>query len=388
MSQQPSFDPRATKPVSEQAEAGPARDIVPIRRAATAVEPAPSQPASEPAKPSRTGRRIAIAVVVATAAIAGGTGYAMHSRHFESTDDAFVDGPIAQLSPQVAGRVLAVATADNAYVHAGDVLVQIDPADFEVRVEQAQAARAEAEGHLAQAEAQVGVSRAALEQSRADVQAATADAGNASADLRRFRSTVAGAVSQQALDGAATGATRATAHLAQARAQVDAAQSQLDLANTQVKTAEASVQAAEASYAQARLQLEYTRIRASRDGRVTRKSVEVGDYVQPGQALLALVGDDLWVTANFKETQLADMRIGQPVELDVDAFPAHALRGHVDSIQAGAASRFSLMPPENATGNYVKVVQRVPVKIALDEPESALKLLGPGMSVVPEVRVR
>ncbi|MGH9807184.1 MAG: HlyD family secretion protein, partial [Terriglobia bacterium] len=156
----------------------------------------------------------------------------------------------------------------------------------------------------------------------------------------------------------------------------------------QVVAARAEVSEAEAELHQAELQESYTKITAPEAGRVTNKSVEPGDYVQVGQPLFAIVSPQVWVTANFKETQLTDMRPGQPAEVEVDAYPSRALRGHVDSIQAGSGARFSLLPPENATGNFVKVVQRVPVKIVFDEQPGVPRVLGPGMSAVPEVKVK
>jgi membrane fusion protein (multidrug efflux system) len=222
---------------------------------------------------------------------------------------------------------------DNQRVRAGDVLLRIDPRDY----------------------------AAAVEQARAGVRAAEVEARRAAADARRVRELAArGLVARQELE-----------HALAAEA-----------------TAQANLEAARQRLNEATLKLSYTTLTAPEAGRVTRKAIEEGMFVQPGQQLMAIVTDDLWVIANFKETQLAKIRPGQPVEIKVDAYPRHRFRGHVESIQAGTGSRFSLLPPENATGNYVKIVQRVPVKIVFDEPPSAEFPLGPGMSVVPSVRVR
>jgi membrane fusion protein, multidrug efflux system len=276
-------------------------------------------------------------VIVAAAALAiAGIGYGafamFHSFTHESTDDAFINAHIVSTAPKIAGRVAAVHITDNQDVKKGDLLIEIDPAD-------AEAALAQAKGNLAKARATHD--KAEQDQKRA---------------LGLFSKGVLSA-------------------------------EQRDTAVQNASTAKADTEAAEAAVQQAELNLQYTKINAPEDGRVTNKAVEPGDYVQVGQTIFALVTPERWLTANFKETQLRNMRPGQPAQVSVDAYPDHPLRGHVDSIQAGSGARFSLLPPENATGNYVKVVQRVPVKIVLDEQPDVQRALGPGMSVVPSVAV-
>jgi len=271
------------------------------------------------------------------------------------------------------------------------LLVEIDPADYQVKRDQALAAQAEAESRLQEAQARQTVAATSLQQTQAEAAAAEANATNAATDFTRIqRLRAQGVASQQEFDNAKTTAKDTAARLAAARQQVATSEAQVGLAAKQIQTAAAALQSADAALEQANLQLSYTQVRAAEVGRVTRKSVAVGDYVQIGQDLMALVPRDLWVIANFKETQLADIRPGQPVDITVDAYPGKTFAGHVDSIQAGSGARFSLLPPENATGNYVKVVQRVPVKIVFDDPpgEDTAYLLGPGMSVVPWVKVR
>jgi membrane fusion protein (multidrug efflux system) len=276
-------------------------------------------------------------VIIAAAALAVfGIGYGafamFHSFTHESTDDAFIDAHIILTAPKIAGRVATVHTDDNQDVKKGDLLVEIDPAD--------------AEAALAQAKAKMGHDQAA--QLKADQ------------DLKRQQDLFGkGAISPQDRDTAIQNAA----------------------------TTKADVQTDKAAIQQAELNLAYTKIFAPEDGRVTKKAIEPGDYVQVGQNLFALVTPERWTTANFKETQLRNMRPDQGAQVSVDAYPDHPLRGHVDSIQAGSGARFSLLPPENATGNYVKVVQRVPVKIVLDEQPDVQRALGPGMSVVPTVTV-
>jgi membrane fusion protein (multidrug efflux system) len=288
------------------------------------------------------------------------------------------------------------------------------------RVTQAAAAVNSAQANLQQAQAQVNAAQAELVRAQADVaryqelyskdevsrqrlDQAIATARTAEAQTEAARQRAAAAASQvreseAAQRTAAENARRAQAQIGAAQGQVQEAQGRLAAANTapqQIASSEAQAQTASASHeqlraavAQAELDLSYTKLYAPDDGRVTNKSVEEGALVQPSQPLMAIVPGDVWVTANFKENQIQSMRPGQPVEITVDAYPDRTFKGHVDSIQAGTGAAFSLLPPENATGNYVKVVQRVPVKIVFDEGPDPQHLLGPGMSVVPEVKVR
>jgi membrane fusion protein (multidrug efflux system) len=328
-----------------------------------------------------------LAMLLLGGAIAG-VRYWQHAQQYESTDDAFIQGHITQISPKVSAQVTRVLVDDNLEVKQGDLLIELDPRDFEVALEQAQTNEAAAHGRLQQAQAQLAVSKANVAQAQAQVVVAQANAVNAQADLQRYQSVTSNAVSRQQVDSAIAAARTAKATVDAAREQVSANQAQVAVATSQVTTDEAEVQQAQAQVRQAQLNLSYTKIYAPADGRVTQKTVEPGNYVQTGQALFALVPHDVWVVANFKETQLTYMRPGQPVEIEVDAYPNHAFKGHVESLQMGTGAAFSLLPPENATGNYVKVVQRVPVKIVFDEPPESVHLLAPGMSVMPEVKVR
>ena len=292
------------------------------------------QPAPRGPRPfyQRRGVRIAALAALVVLLVAGGV-YWWRSGRRVSTDDAFIDGRIVRISAQVAGRVAKLAVMDNQWMKAGDLLVQLDDREY----------------------------RAQADQAEAEARAAEVAAENAASDARRAEQLFARQlIARQALD------------TAQAAARMRAAEAE----------------AARKRAAEAVLKLSYTRITVPEAGRVTRRAVEEGAYVQVGQMLMSLVPNDFWVIANFKETQLANIRPGQPAEIKVDAYPGLTLRGHVDSIQAGTGSRFSLLPPENATGNYVKVVQRVPVKIVLDERPADPERLGPGMSVVPTIRVR
>ncbi len=344
------------------------------------------------APPRRRSRRPAVVLAVAGVLLAAGliVGVPMliEAAHYEGTDDAFVDADVVHAAPQVAGRVVAVAVGDNQLVERGQLLVQIDPRDYQVRVRDAAAGLAEAQGKLDQAKAQLAVTSADADQADAGVDVALANQVNAAADLKRYTTLEARAISQQMKDAATAAAGSTAAQLTAARRRAASAHASVELGRTQITTAAATVEDAQAKVDQAALDLSYTDLRATAAGRVTRKSVQPGNYVQVGQQVMALVPTDVYVTANFKETQLEHMRPGQPVDVHVDAYPAHAFHGHVDSLQSGTGAAFSLLPPENATGNFVKVVQRVPVKIKLDDKYDPQYLLAPGMSVEPDVRVR
>jgi membrane fusion protein (multidrug efflux system) len=357
------------------------------------TEPSAATASAEPlpAVASTGSRKRFIPLVVAIGVLIIGVAavyYFVAVRPYETTDDAFIDGHTIQISPQVSGHVLAVLINDNQFVKKGDPLVQIDPRDYDVALAQARANLATAQSRLAQAQHQVIVSRAKAEQERAAVGVAEAEATRAEADLARYQNVESRAVSREQVDAALAAAHSSAAALEEARKKADASDAQIGQDQTQIPTADAGVQQAEATLRQAELNRSYADITAPEDGWVTHRVVEQGQYLQVGQALLAIVPHTVWITANFKETQLTYMKPGQPVRIEVDAFPQRKFRGHVDSIQAGTGAQFSLLPPENAAGNYVKVVQRVPVKIVFDEGEDPTFPLPLGASVVPRVKVR
>ncbi|MGI8810908.1 MAG: efflux RND transporter periplasmic adaptor subunit [Pyrinomonadaceae bacterium] len=436
----------------------------------------------EPGKKSKKKKRLMIAGGAALVLLAvGGLAYWLYSRQYESTDDAFVDGDIVQISPKVSAYIKKVDVESNQFVHRGDLLVELDPSDLEVKLKQARAAleTARSQRGLAQANVQltakttgagqlqarsnVQTARTNVEQTRAaasakqsQIQQARAAERTAQANLAQTKAQVPqeqsnlrlaqvefdrrqtlfnrGDISRQALDQAVNALQNAQAQLnsaqkqvlstqsrvdeavagvatanqnyRQSQAQIDLSQSQvgesqgrlqdanaaperIDVTHAQVSTADAGIAAAEAAVNQAELELSYTKIFAPEDGFVTRKTAEEGQLVQNGSPLMAISrSDEVWVVANFKETQLEHMQPGQAVDISVDAFPSETFHGKVESFQAGTGSRFSVLPAENATGNYVKVVQRVPIKIVFDEPPEKVKRLVPGMSVEPTVKVR
>ena len=344
-------------------------------------------------------------------------------RHFssrESTDDAQIDAHIAPVSARVSGTVTKVAVDDNQVVKAGDLLVQLDPKDYQVALERARADLSDSQAAAQAARTTVPITststRSAVEMAQANLAAAQKQVNAANArlreaeanhtkaaqDLERMKQLVSkDEVSRQQYDAAVAAEQAARATVDAASAAVATAQSQVTQAEAGVRqaqtapqqiavtqaragAAEASVGKSQAALQQSQLNLQYTTVTAPVPGIVSRRSVEPGQVVQPGQPLLSIVDlGEIWVTANFKETQLKDMRVGQSAKIHVDAYD-HELNGHVDSIGGGTGARFSLLPPENATGNYVKVVQRVPVKIVFEQGQDVSKLR-PGMSVTATV---
>jgi membrane fusion protein (multidrug efflux system) len=356
---------------------------------AKAAEPKPAPPPPTPAKrkQNRT-RTILIGVVVLVLIAAITVYYIRFIAPYESTDDAFIEGHVTIVSPQVSGRVARLLIHDNQEVKEGDPLLEIDPRDYNTKLAQARADLTSAQSQLEQAKAQVVVDEAKAAQQLAAVTVAEAESARAGADLKRYQAVEIRAISRTQLDLQETQAKSTAANVEEARQQAKAAEAQVDLSRVNIKAAAAGVQQAEAKMEQAQLDVSYTKITAPVDGRVTQRSVEKGAYVQTGQSLLALVPTNVWIVANFKETQLARMRPGQPVTIKVDAYSNRHFKGRVDSLQSGSGAQFSLLPPENAVGNYVKVVQRVPVKIIFDEPLDPQLDIAPGMSVEPEVKVK
>ncbi len=379
-----------------------------------------------------------VVIVVVLALVAGGIFLWIEHLTWESTDDAQVEGHITPMSAKISGTVQQVKVDEGQSVKAGDVLVVIDPADYQVALARAQAdlADAEAQAHAAKTNvpiesistsSQITSAQADVENARAGVMAAQqqvdaaraqlaqaqATAAKNTADLERYKQLVAKEeISRQQYDQAVAAAQVGIAGVASARATLSAAQQQVLQANGRLQQAQAALRnagtapqqisvtrsraasadaamvRAEAAVKQAQLNLEYTIVKSPVDGVIGRKSVEVGQNVQPGQELLTVVPlKDVWIIANYKETQLRKMRPGQQVRISVDAY-GREYKGHVDSIGAATGAMFSLLPPENATGNYVKVVQRVPVRIVLEPGENQDELLRPGMSVEPKVKVR
>jgi len=360
-----------------------------------APRPAPPTPRAEPPR----SKRGVILLVVALLGLLG-IGWAVkrwsYGRSHESTDNAQVDGHIVPVLAKVGGYVTAVRVADNQAVREGAVLVQIDSAEYAVRLAQAEADLAAAqaasggEGQLGQAEAAVQTASSQRAASDAQITAAQANLDKARADLTRMEALAAKQiVSQQQLDAARAAVDAQAAQLVATQRQAAAAGATVGNARAGIRLAEARLAAARAARDNAALQLGFTRITAPVGGAISRKQVEVGQLVQPGQTLMSVVADTgVWVTANFKETQLAVVRPGRPVELDVDAYPGCTVRGTVESVSAATGARFALLPPDNATGNFTKVVQRIPVRIKVTQGCGAARPLRPGMSVEAHVETK
>lgn len=437
--------------------------------------------APEESEPQAKSGLLKYVIIIGAIAIAvGGFFYYKHASKFESTDNASIDAHIVQVSPKISGHVERLLVRDNQLVKRGDLLVQIDPRDYQTKVNEARASVAVAEanvrsarvnaemtsitsiatagqasagvnaaesqtsssvaqlaatrGGVEEADAQIRSARANAEQARAKMMAAEADAQRLASDAARTQKLFqTGFASREEMEHAQSAAKSGSAQLAAARETLQAAeaatsqaltarttalqrvaqlqaqlgsseaqlaQSQAHLqemnvaaqkiaaSNAEYEMAKAQLDESIAKFREAELNLSYTQITAPDDGFITRRTVEEGNYVQVGQLLMAIVPDQPWVVANFKETQLSKIRVGQRVDIRIDALKHRDFTGHVDSIQRGTGSRFSLLPPENATGNFVKVVQRVPVKIVFDDNISSDVVLAPGMSVEPRVHVK
>jgi membrane fusion protein (multidrug efflux system) len=320
----------------------------------------------------------------------------------ESTDDAFIAGHLVSIAPRIDGQVSAVHVLDNQMVHSNDLLIEIDPSDYAITVAQKQSAADSSDANVKTIIAadelmrkKVATADASERKAQADADASAASAKLAAMNFERAQSLMKDkTISQQEFDAAQEANNSAQANLVSAQQNVAEENSKVDESHSQLAAAEAEVGLVKAQWeesltnvAAAQLNLSYTKIFAPGDGRVTRKQVEVGDYLQTGQQIMSLVPVDVWVVANFKESQLRKMQTNQPALVEIDALGGRKFRAHVDSVQAGSGAAFSLLPPENATGNFVKVIQRVPVKILFDEPLPADHTIGPGLSVTPSVQV-
>jgi membrane fusion protein (multidrug efflux system) len=412
----------------------------PPDQAESRAKPLPATERDFRSRVSRTaspGFRIAVIIGVVILLVVGFFVY-RYVTSYESTDDAEVDGHINSISARISGHVIKLNVLDNQYVQAGTVLVEIDPADYQVAYERAKADFDDAQAAAAAAgvnvpitsvnttsqvsatEADVASSRAGIAAARQQYEAAKAQLAQAVAndvkaqnDLGRYRQLVdKQEISQQQYDQAVAASRASAAAVDAARATADAAQQQVTQAQGKLVQAEANLSSArtaprqmevtrsraasalaeaqfkKAELDQAQLNLQYTKVTAPVAGVVSDRTVEVGQNVAPGQELMKVIPlNDVWITANFKETQLREMKVGQPVTVEVDA-SGRKYKGKVDSLAGASGARFSLLPPENATGNYVKVVQRIPVKIVLDPGENNDQSLRPGMSVEPKVWIR
>jgi membrane fusion protein (multidrug efflux system) len=370
------------------AERAPAQPEVPAAKTPAApVEPSVAQ---EKRKSSFLRRRpivSAIGAMLLASILGGGYLYLDYAGHFESTDDAFIAARQSSLAPKVSGYITAVPVTDNQHVEAGDVIARIDDRDYRTALQQAEAQVAAAQASIASIDAQLTTQAAQIDANQAQVDQADAAlvfAQQQAARYERLAQTGYGSVQNgQQYDSQLR---QQQAALASAQATLKLAQRQIETLKAQRDSVVASLAQAEAQREQAKLNLSYTTVTAAEAGRVVNLTAAVGQFAQPGTSLSIFVPDQIWVTANFKEIQLDQVRPGDPATLAIDAYPEREIQGHVESVQSGSGTAFSLLPAQNATGNYVKIVQRVPVKIVMDNPPADVAL-GPGMSVVPNVRI-
>jgi membrane fusion protein, multidrug efflux system len=394
--------PSETSPEAEGPVVTPDRPAEPAEKTERPADPAEQeakpgqQPAAKEKKPDKKPRKnflrrhplMAGAGLIALL-VAGVAGYVYwdNSSHFESTDDAFIAARQFAIAPKIAGYVTAVPVTDNQHVNKGDVIARIDQRDYLTALAQAQAQVVGAEAGIHNIDTQIATQDAQIAANQAQVAQAQANMELARVTWGRDQPLVkqGWATAQQGTTDVQTLKAQQSA-VDSAQAALKVAQRQIDTLRAQRTSQEATLAQAQAQLDQAKLNLSYTTVTADQPGRVVNLGGAVGQYAQAGTNLTMLVPDEIWVVANYKETQLDRMRPGQPVDLEIDAYPERAFHGHVDSVQPGSGPAFSLLPPENATGNYVKIVQRVPVKLILDNPPTDVSL-GPGMSVLPSVRV-
>ncbi|WP_213881502.1 HlyD family secretion protein [Pseudomonas sp. dw_358] len=354
----------------------------------------PTAPATEPNAPAQKGkaRRIllTLAVLALIGAVVWGAWYWLEGRFIQSTDDAYLQADSISAAPKISGYVAQVLVADNQTVHRGDPLVTLDARKYQAASDQASATIAARQADLAKARADLVQQDSTIAEAVAQLQGADADARHAQSEVARYAPLArSGAEPEERL-------AQLNNELAQARSTVAARQASLRSSQTrygtlqaQLKQAQAQLGVAQASAAESQLDVDDAVIRSPLDGRIADRGVRVGQYVQPGTRLLTIVPvSAVYLTANYKETQIGDMRAGQTVTVHVDALPGRDLRGYVDSLAPGTGAQFALLPPSNATGNFTKIVQRVPVRIALDVPDDLRQVLVPGLSATVDVDTR
>src|ERR1700677_1223755 len=346
-------------------------------------------------KKPRNRTPIIILIGIAVIAMVGGLIFWLMTRNQESTDDAYTEGNAVSIAPKVSGYVVENRVNDNVFVHAGDLLLKIDPRDYIVACDQAQANLDAAVAQEASAEVDLHTTKvrapANLAQAMAQLAQARANLAQSENDSKRQHGVDPRATTQTNVDQATTAVRSNAANVQSAEAQVSVAalvKETIETAEATLKQRKAQAEQARANLAQAKLNLSYTDVTAPQDGQITRRNVDLGTFAQAGEQVFYLVTRDVWVVANYKETQLDRMRVGQRVDIKVDAYSNLHLSGHVESIQGGSGARFTAFPAENATGNFVKIVRRVPVKILIDRGLENWPFLPLGLSAEPTVYVK
>lgn len=339
-------------------------------------------------RPEYMKKRVYVPTLTAILLIMTGIYAAIHATFYQSTDDAFVEGRLVSIAPRVSAPVIRLLVDDNQDVKRGDLLVELDPSDFQVALNQAEAKLAEAKADLSMSQRRVDEGVSVVNRSLEDITSAESKLAFAKRDFNRYSELYKdGIVSKQDYEKSKTAYEVALANFNSAQESSMASQHALASGKAKEQASEAAIKRLEAEVEQAKLNLQYTKIYAPQDGKVSARSVEKGNYVSVGQPLMNIVPEQVWVVANFKEIQLTNMKPGQPVSIKVDTYSHKRFQGHVDSIQRSTGAKSSLFPPENAVGSYVKIVQRVPVKIVFDEDISNYNIV-PGMSVVPKVKIK
>ncbi len=378
----------AGQPARQEASPAPDR-IAPVP---SAPEPSASETPAQPKKPRSIRKTIAMVVVPLILIAAGWYGYYWYTvgRFEVSTDDAYIRADNATIAAKVSGYVDAVEASDNAHVKNGDVIARIDDGDYRIAVQSAKDNAAAQQATIDRIGKQITAQAAALDQAKAQLVSSQAGAQRAASELRRQLDLAKrDYASHQTLEQAQAANAQAIAAVDSAKAAVEAASAQVDVVKAQRQEAVSVLKQLQTALQKAERDLSFTVLRAPFDGVIGNRAVQAGDYVQPGQRLASLVPlDAVYIDANFKETQLADLKPGQPVDIDVDAIPGHTFHGHVVSFAPASGSVFSLLPPDNATGNFTKVVQRIPVRIRVDRNPAEQDLLRPGMSVVATVNTK
>ena len=346
------------------------------------------------AAPARSGAKRTLLILLGLAALVAAAAWLGHwwvvGRFIESTDDAYLQADSVTIAPKVSGYVTDVYVADNQAVKVGDPLVKLDARQYQVALDQAQATVDARTADIEHAQAQIEQQRANVAQAQAQQEVAQVSLRHANDEVARYAPLAAtGAETTERLAELKSERDKAQATLAADAAAVTSARSQISALGAQLSQARAQLEAARANAAQSQLDLDNTVVKSALAGRVGDRTVRVGQYVQPGTRMLTVVPvQRTYLTANFKETQIGRMRVGQPVEMRVDALPGHTLHGVVDSFSPGTGAQFALLPPENATGNFTKIVQRVPVRIRLETGPDTRSVLLPGMSVTVDVDTR
>jgi len=348
------------------------------------------QAAKKSKSPAKKIVPIILVIVLVVGAIFGIREY-IYYRHFDTTDDAQIDGDISPVVARVGGYVKEIRFKDNQHVNEGDTLVILDDRDYQIKLEQAQAALKSVQAQVGVSQSQVGSMQANVPPAQANVAALQAQVWKLNQDYNRYQNLLQGqAITQSQFDAVKAEKEAAEAQLAAAKTQVEAIGKQVGSTRERVTAAKSDIASQLAAIDFAKLQLSYTVITAPVSGTVSKRNIQIGQLVQAGQNMFAIVdGSSIYVTANFKETQLAEMKPGQPVEIDVDAYPDQKFNAKVASFSGATGAKFSLLPPDNATGNFVKVVQRMPVRIEFDSlPREWQLRLRPGLSVFVKVKVR